>query len=115
MFRNGRTRQETIMSDVTVLIWVVVGAVAGLLAGMIVEGRMRGLVGDNIVIGIIGAFFGGGLLTQLGVSMGSGLIGSIAIATLGAVVLLALSRMARAANRSARDNAHSTALHFARP
>ncbi len=85
------------MSDDMLLIWLVVGAVAGLIAGTIVKGRWGGLVGDNIVIGIIGAFAVGGLLTELGVSIGSGPISVIATAALGAVALLALSRMARAA------------------
>jgi uncharacterized membrane protein YeaQ/YmgE (transglycosylase-associated protein family) len=75
---------------------LIVGAVAGWLAGMIVKGGGFGLVGD-IVIGIIGAVVGGWLLTTLGVTIGAGLISVIATATLGAVSLLAVLRMARAA------------------
>ena len=83
------------MSAELILIWLIVGAVAGWLAGMIVRGGGFGLLGD-IVIGIIGAFVGGWLLMQLGVSIGSGLISVIATATIGAVALLALLRVARA-------------------
>jgi len=83
------------MSIELVLIWLIVGAVAGWLAGMIVKGGGLGLAGD-IVVGIVGAFVGGWLLTTMGVSIGAGLISTIATATLGAVVLLFLLRMARA-------------------
>ncbi len=84
------------MSGELLLVWLIVGAVAGWLAGMIVKGGGFGLVGD-IVIGIIGAVVGGWLLTTLGVTIGAGLISVIATATLGAVSLLAVLRMARAA------------------
>ncbi len=83
------------MSGEFILIWLIVGAVAGWLAGLIVKGGGFGLVGD-IVIGIIGAFVGGWLLTVLGVTVGAGLISVVATATLGAVALLAVLRMARA-------------------
>ena len=82
------------MSNEMILIWLVVGAIAGWLAGTIVKGGGFGLLGD-IVIGIIGAFVGGWLLTQLGVSIGTGIVSVIATATIGAVALLALLRMVR--------------------
>ena len=53
------------MSAEYIIIWLIIGAVAGLLAGIIVKGGGFGLVGD-IVIGIVGAFVGGALLTMLG-------------------------------------------------
>lgn len=84
------------MSAETLLIWLLVGAVAGWLAGMIVKGGGFGLLGD-IIVGIIGAFVGGWLLTRLGVTIGTGLVSVIATATIGAVALLALLRVARAA------------------
>jgi uncharacterized membrane protein YeaQ/YmgE (transglycosylase-associated protein family) len=83
------------MSGELLLIWLVVGAVAGWLAGMIVKGGGFGLIGD-IIVGIIGAFVGGWLFGQMGVSAGAGITGSIVTATIGAVVLLALLRMTRA-------------------
>ena len=83
------------MSVEYILIWLLIGAIAGWLAGMIVKNGGFGLVGD-IIVGIIGAFVGGWLFTQLGVSIGGGLIGVIAMATIGAVALLAVLRLARA-------------------
>jgi uncharacterized membrane protein YeaQ/YmgE (transglycosylase-associated protein family) len=71
------------------LILLVIGAVAGFLAGIIVEGYGFGLVG-NVVVGIVGALLGGWLLPQLGLYPGGNLIGQIVSATAGAVVLLLL-------------------------
>jgi uncharacterized membrane protein YeaQ/YmgE (transglycosylase-associated protein family) len=85
------------MSAETLLIWLIVGGVAGWLAGMIVKGGGFGLFGD-IVVGIIGAFIGGWLFVQFGVSAGAGLVGAIVTATIGAVVLLAVLRMVRASS-----------------
>ncbi len=76
------------------LIWLVIGVVAGWLAGVIVRGGGFGLVGD-IVVGILGAFIGGWLLPRLGVHIGVGLVAVIASATLGAVVLLLVLRLIR--------------------
>ena len=80
----------------TILIWLVVGAVAGWLAGAIVKGGGFGLLGD-IVVGIIGAFVGGWLLPKLGVHLGVGLVAIVASATIGAVVLLLILRLVRRA------------------
>jgi uncharacterized membrane protein YeaQ/YmgE (transglycosylase-associated protein family) len=77
-----------------ILIWLAIGAVAGVLAGMIVKGGGFGLFGD-IVVGIVGAFVGGWLLPRLGVHLGTGLVPVIASATIGAVVLLLVLRMIR--------------------
>jgi uncharacterized membrane protein YeaQ/YmgE (transglycosylase-associated protein family) len=80
----------------TLLIWLVVGAVAGWLAGVIVKGGGFGLLGD-IVVGIIGAFIGGWLLAKLNVHLGVGYVSVIASATIGAVVLLLILRLVRRA------------------
>ena len=79
----------------SLLIYLLIGAVAGWLAGVIVKGYGFGLLG-NIVVGIIGSFIGGWLLAQFGV-FESGLLGVILGATLGAVVLLLLLRLIRRA------------------
>ncbi len=69
-------------------IWfVLIGLIAGALAGQIVQGGGFGLIGD-IVVGIIGALLGGFLFNAFGVSTGGGLVGSLIVATIGAVVLL---------------------------
>jgi uncharacterized membrane protein YeaQ/YmgE (transglycosylase-associated protein family) len=78
----------------TIIIWLVIGAVAGMLAGMIVKGGGFGLLGD-IVVGIVGAFFGGWLLPRLGINLGVGLVPVIASATIGSVVLLLILRLIR--------------------
>ncbi|HWD29462.1 MAG TPA: GlsB/YeaQ/YmgE family stress response membrane protein [Rhizomicrobium sp.] len=80
----------------TLLIWLIVGAVAGWLSGVIVRGGGFGLLGD-IVVGILGAFVGGWLLPKLGVHLGVGIVAIIASATIGAVVLLLVLRLVRRA------------------
>lgn len=82
----------------TLIIWAVVGIVAGFLAGVIVKGYGLGLVG-NLVVGVIGAFLAGWLLPQLGVSFSvvNPLVTSIVYATIGAVVLLLLIGLVRRA------------------
>lgn len=73
-------------------IWfLIVGLVAGWLAGVLVKGGGFGLVGD-LVVGVIGAFVGGFLFSLLGLGSNGGLIGSIVVATIGAVVLLVIVR-----------------------
>ena len=75
------------MSGESLIIVVLVGIVAGWLAGQIMRGAGFGLVGD-LIIGILGAFIGSWLLPQLGVRLGAGMVAAIANATIGAVILL---------------------------
>jgi uncharacterized membrane protein YeaQ/YmgE (transglycosylase-associated protein family) len=76
------------------LIWfLVVGVVAGWLAGVLVKGGGFGLVGD-LVVGVIGAVLGGFLFGQF---LGGGLIGSIVVATIGAILLLVIVRFIKRA------------------
>ena len=78
-------------------IWfLIVGLVAGWLAGVLVKGGGFGLIGD-LVVGVIGAFLGGYLFSALGVSAGGGLVGAIIVATIGAVVLLFVIRIVKRA------------------
>jgi uncharacterized membrane protein YeaQ/YmgE (transglycosylase-associated protein family) len=79
------------------LLWfLVVGLVAGWLAGMLVKGGGFGLVGD-LAVGVIGALLGGWLFSTMGASVGSGLAGSIIVATIGAVLFLFLLRAVKRA------------------
>ena len=79
------------------LVWfILVGLIAGWLAGMIVQGGGYGLVGD-IVVGILGALLGGFLFGSLGGAVGGGLLGSIVVATLGAIILIAILRLIKRA------------------
>jgi uncharacterized membrane protein YeaQ/YmgE (transglycosylase-associated protein family) len=80
----------------SLIIILIIGAVAGWLAGLIVKGYGFGLLG-NIVIGIVGAVIGGYLLPRAGLSMGGGLPGAIISATIGAVILLFLIRLVKRA------------------
>ena len=76
------------------LVLLLIGAVAGFLAGLIVKGYGFGVVG-NIVIGIVGAVVGGALLPRLGLFTGADIIGQIISATIGAVALLVLIGVVR--------------------
>lgn len=82
----------------SILIWILVGAIAGFLAGQIVKGYGLGLVG-NIVVGIVGAILAGWLLPTLGLgfSLGNAILTAIVYATIGAVVLLLLIGLVRRA------------------
>ena len=73
----------------TLIIWLIVGAVAGWLAGLIVKGYGFGLIG-NIVVGIVGAFIAGFLLPRLGIMIGGGMVAAIINAVIGAVILLVI-------------------------
>jgi len=76
-----------IMGIEQLIIWLIVGGVAGWLAGLIVKGYGFGLIG-NIIVGIIGAFIAGWLLPRIGIVIGGGIIAAIINAVIGAVILL---------------------------
>jgi uncharacterized membrane protein YeaQ/YmgE (transglycosylase-associated protein family) len=84
------------MSGQSILVFLLVGAIAGWLAGLIVRGFGFGLLGD-IVVGIVGAFLAGWLLPRLGVGaiVHNALVDSIIHATIGAVVLLVILGLIR--------------------
>ena len=75
------------MAVEAILVILLVGAIAGWLAGLIVRGIGFGLIG-NIVVGIVGAFIAAWLLPRIGIVIGGGIVASIINATIGAVVLL---------------------------
>lgn len=75
-----------------IIIWLIVGAIAGWLAGMVVKGGGFGLIGD-IIVGIIGALIAGWLLPQIGIVIGGGIIAQIIDAFIGAVILLIILRL----------------------
>jgi uncharacterized membrane protein YeaQ/YmgE (transglycosylase-associated protein family) len=81
--------EESVME----FVWfILIGLVAGVLAGMIMNGGGYGIVGD-IVVGVLGALIGGFVFQQLGISAGGGLPGAIIVATIGAVILIAMLRV----------------------
>jgi uncharacterized membrane protein YeaQ/YmgE (transglycosylase-associated protein family) len=80
----------------SLLVFLLVGAIAGWLAGLIVRGFGFGLIG-NIVVGIIGALVAGYLLPKLGVGVPAGMIGDILSAVVGAVIVLVIVGLIRRA------------------
>jgi uncharacterized membrane protein YeaQ/YmgE (transglycosylase-associated protein family) len=76
------------------LVFLVVGAIAGWLAGLIVRGFGFGLIG-NIVVGIVGALVAGYLFPRLGIGLPAGLIGEIFSAAIGAVIVLVIIGLIR--------------------
>jgi uncharacterized membrane protein YeaQ/YmgE (transglycosylase-associated protein family) len=86
------------MSAESLLIILLIGAIAGWLAGQIVQGTGFGLIGD-IIIGIVGAFIASWLFPQLGIHLGAGIVGEIVAATIGAILLLVVVRLVRRGGR----------------
>ena len=80
------------LSNQSLLVIILVGIVAGWLAGRVMEGGGFGLIGD-LLIGLVGAFIGDWLLPRLGVHLGEGLVALILNAFIGAVVLLLILRL----------------------
>jgi uncharacterized membrane protein YeaQ/YmgE (transglycosylase-associated protein family) len=93
--REDPPRREKHMTLIGLIIFLLIGAVAGWLAGVIMKGGGFGLVG-NIVVGIIGSLIGGWLFGLLGIGAG-GPIGSIIAAVVGAIILLAIIRLIKRA------------------
>ena len=75
----------------SVIAWLIIGLIAGWLAGTVSRGRGFGCIAD-ILLGLVGAFLGGWIFMKLGI-FGGGLLYSIAAATLGAVILVTIARL----------------------
>jgi uncharacterized membrane protein YeaQ/YmgE (transglycosylase-associated protein family) len=86
--------EESVMhlSNQSLLVIVLVGIIAGWLAGRVMEGGGFGLIGD-LLVGLIGAFIGNWLLPQLGIHLGVGIVAAIMNAFIGAVVFLLVLRL----------------------
>ena len=84
------------MESHSLIAWLIIGAIAGWLAGTFVKGGGFGLIGD-IIVGIIGAFIGGWLAGVLHIHLGTGWISEILVAAAGAIVLLVILRLVRRA------------------
>ena len=78
----------------SLLVWLIVGAIAGWLAGLIVKGFGFGLIG-NIVVGIVGAVIAGWLLPKIGIAIGTGFVAALINAVIGAVILLVIIGLVR--------------------
>ena len=84
------------MESHSIIAWLIIGAIAGWLAGTFVKGGGFGLIGD-IIVGIIGAFIGGWLAGVFHIHIGGGWISTILTAAGGAIVLLIILRAVRRA------------------
>ena len=78
----------------SIVVWIIVGGIAGLLAEWLIGGVNAGCIG-TVIIGILGAFIGGWLFGLLHISIGSGIVNSIITAFVGAAVLLLVVRLIR--------------------
>ncbi len=84
------------MGTESLLIALVIGAIAGWIAGAVVKGGGFGLVGD-IVLGIVGALLAGWIFPTLGISLGGGWLGAIISAAIGAIIILVLIKIVKRA------------------
>src|SRR5579862_6815173 len=84
------------MDPQSIIVWLIVGAIAGWLAGMVVKGGGFGLIGD-IVVGIVGAVIAGWLLPYLGIALGTGFVAAVIDAFIGAVILLVIIKLIKRA------------------
>ena len=76
--------------------WILVGLVAGWLAGKVMKGGGYGVIVD-ILLGIVGGYLGGWLFGMMGIWPGGGMIGSIIVAFVGAVILVGITRLIKRA------------------
>jgi uncharacterized membrane protein YeaQ/YmgE (transglycosylase-associated protein family) len=96
--RAGTGNQGEVMDVQALIIWLIVGAIAGWLAGMVVKGGGFGLIGD-IIVGIVGAVIAGWLLPMIGLGtlLGGGFVAEVVDAFIGAVILLIIIRLIKRA------------------
>ena len=78
------------------LTWIVVGLIAGWLAGQVMKGGGYGVVVD-IILGMLGGVVGGWVFGLLGIGAGGGMLGSIIVAFVGAVILVGITRLLKTA------------------
>ena len=78
------------------LAWIIVGLIAGWLAGQVMKGGGYGVLVD-IILGLLGGLLGGWLFGQLGIGTGGSMVGSIVVAFIGAVILVGITRLVKRA------------------
>ena len=86
------------MSNESIIVILVVGIVAGWLAGKVVRGTGFGLIGD-LLVGVAGAFVASWLFPRFGINLGTGIISEIIFSALGAIILLLIVRLIRGRGR----------------
>lgn len=75
----------------SIIVWIIIGLIAGALAKLIMPGDDPGGIIVTIILGVVGALLGGFLMSLIGVGQG-GFIWTIIVATIGAIILLAIYR-----------------------
>jgi uncharacterized membrane protein YeaQ/YmgE (transglycosylase-associated protein family) len=78
------------------LAWIIVGLIAGWLAGQVMKGGGYGVLVD-IILGLLGGVLGGWLFGRLGIGAGGGMVGSIIVAFIGALILVGITRLIKRA------------------
>jgi uncharacterized membrane protein YeaQ/YmgE (transglycosylase-associated protein family) len=78
---------EFSMTGMDIILWIVIGAVAGWIAGELMRGRGFGIIG-NIIVGIVGAIIGGLIFDAMDIAPSLGILGSLIMSLIGAVILL---------------------------
>jgi uncharacterized membrane protein YeaQ/YmgE (transglycosylase-associated protein family) len=96
MVHFGRPGADPRRANMGFLAWIVVGLIAGWLAGQVMKGGGYGVLVD-IILGILGGLVGGWIFGLLGIWPGGGMIGSIIVAFVGAVILVWISRLIKKA------------------
>jgi len=86
------------LSNESLLVILIVGLVAGWLAGKVVRGAGFGIIGD-IIIGILGALIASLLFPKLGIRLGTGMVSEIIYSAIGAIILLLIVRLVRGGGR----------------
>jgi uncharacterized membrane protein YeaQ/YmgE (transglycosylase-associated protein family) len=76
--------------------WIVVGLIAGWLAGQVMKGGGYGVIVD-IILGMLGGIVGGWVFGKLGIWPGGGIIGTLIVAFVGAVILVGITRLIKRA------------------
>jgi uncharacterized membrane protein YeaQ/YmgE (transglycosylase-associated protein family) len=103
------------IDPVFIAIWLVIGAVAGLLASLIVKVGSFGLIGD-VIVGLVGAAIAGYLLPRVGIYIGAGFVPEVINAVIGAVILLLVARLAKGmTTKSASADLYLRSLKFRAP
>jgi uncharacterized membrane protein YeaQ/YmgE (transglycosylase-associated protein family) len=90
------SQRESKKEGIKMLYWIVVGLIAGWLAGQVMKGGGYGVLVD-IILGILGGIIGGWVFGMLGIWPGGGMIGSIIVAFVGAVILVWITRLVKKA------------------
>jgi uncharacterized membrane protein YeaQ/YmgE (transglycosylase-associated protein family) len=84
------------------ILFILIGLAAGWLAGRLVKGTDFGVIGD-IVVGVMGALIGGIIFRSTGMAPEGGLLGSLLVATLGAIILLFILRLIKRVKQASRS------------